>query len=81
MALISVCDSLSSESGSNTDLRNTRNVLTIMNTKRYYTKSENHEVVCFVQHGRMECLSRKSQRNNRKYTTIMRVCVMWADLR
>lgn len=62
MALISFCDTLCYGSGSNTDLRNTRNVLRIINTGQYYTKSENHEVVCLVQRRRMECLNRKQQK-------------------
>lgn len=54
MALISFCNTFCSGSGSNTDLRHTRNVLTIKNTVQNYTNSENHEVMCFVQHKSME---------------------------
>lgn len=73
MALISFCNTFCSGSGSNTVLRHTRNVLVIINTVQNYTKSENHEVMCFVQHRRMECLNRKSQCNNRKNATKMHV--------
>lgn len=44
-----------------------------MNTVQNYTNSENHEVMCFVQHKSTEWLNRKSQCNNRKYTTKMHV--------